>query len=85
MEYMKFRELPSGQNVVAAVCCYTGYNQEDSLLMNLSAIDRGLFRSVFYRTYKSEESQDVIRGDVEMYEKFEKPNPDECRLRNQNY
>jgi RNA polymerase Rpb2, domain 6 len=45
MEYLHFRELPSGVNVVVAIMCYSGYNQEDSLIMNQSAIDRGLFRS----------------------------------------
>lgn len=33
----------------------TGYNQEDSLIMNQSAIDRGFFRSSFYRCYQDEE------------------------------
>jgi DNA-directed RNA polymerase II subunit RPB2 len=45
MEHLHFRELPSGVNVVVAIMCYTGYNQEDSLIMNQSSIDRGLFRS----------------------------------------
>jgi DNA-directed RNA polymerase II subunit RPB2 len=45
MDYLHFRELPSGVNVVVAIMCYSGYNQEDSLIMNQSAIDRGLFRS----------------------------------------
>ena len=45
MEHLHFRELPSGVNVVVAIMCYSGYNQEDSLIMNQSAIDRGLFRS----------------------------------------
>lgn len=31
--------------------CYTGYNQEDSIMLNQSGIDRGFFRSVFFRTY----------------------------------
>lgn len=31
---MKFRELPSGQNICIAVSCYSGYNQEDSLIVN---------------------------------------------------
>jgi Tfp pilus assembly protein PilE len=38
-----------GINCVVAIMCYTGYNQEDSVLMNQGAIDRGLFRSAFYR------------------------------------
>ena len=54
MEYMNFRELPSGTNCIVAIACYTGYNQEDSLIMNQSAIDRGLFRSSFFRTYSEE-------------------------------
>jgi DNA-directed RNA polymerase II subunit RPB2 len=47
--------LPMGQEAIVAIACYTGYNQEDSLLMNKSALDRGLFRSMIYRTYKDEE------------------------------
>lgn len=38
------------------MACFTGYNQEDSIIINQSAIERGMFRSVFYRTYKSEEN-----------------------------
>ena len=46
--------LPAGINTIVAICCYTGYNQEDSLMMNQSSIDRGFFRSIFYRAYKVE-------------------------------
>ena len=53
MEYMNFRELPSGTNCIVAIACYTGYNQEDSLIMNQSSIDRGLFRSSFFRCYNA--------------------------------
>jgi DNA-directed RNA polymerase II subunit RPB2 len=35
-----------------AIACYSGYNQEDSLMMNQSSIDRGFFRSMFFRTYR---------------------------------
>ena len=52
MEYLKFRELPAGINAIVAIACYSGYNQEDSLMMNQSSIDRGFFRSIFYRAYK---------------------------------
>ena len=43
MEFLKFRELPAGQNAIVAIACYSGYNQEDSVIMNQSSIDRGLF------------------------------------------
>uniref|UniRef100_A0A7S0WZH0 DNA-directed RNA polymerase subunit beta n=1 Tax=Chlamydomonas leiostraca TaxID=1034604 RepID=A0A7S0WZH0_9CHLO len=72
MEYLKFRELPAGINTIVAIACYTGYNQEDSLMMNQSSIDRGFFRSIFFRAYKDEEKKSgaMTREEIEM------PNPD---------
>jgi len=60
MEYMHFRELPAGQNAIVAIACYSGYNQEDSLIMNQHSIDRGLFRSFYYRSYM--EREETIGG-----------------------
>ncbi|KAK3248848.1 DNA-dependent RNA polymerase II [Cymbomonas tetramitiformis] len=57
MEYLHFRELPAGINAIVAIACYSGYNQEDSVIMNQSSIDRGLFRSIFYRSYREEEKR----------------------------
>src|SRR6185312_9455131 len=68
MEYLKFRQLPAGQNAIVAIACYSGYNQEDSLIMSQSSIDRGLFRSVFYRTYRETESKGNMSD-----QRFEKP------------
>ena len=34
-------ELPAGQNAIVAILCYGGYNQEDSILINQAAVDRG--------------------------------------------
>jgi len=45
--------MPIGANPIVAMACFTGYNQEDSIIVNQSAIDRGLYRSAFYRTYKT--------------------------------
>lgn len=55
-KYISVKELPIGCNPIVAMACFTGYNQEDSIIINQSAIERGMFRSVFYRTYKSEEN-----------------------------
>lgn len=57
MEYLHFRELPAGINAIVAIACYSGYNQEDSVMMNQSSIDRGFFRSAFYRSYRAEEKR----------------------------
>jgi DNA-directed RNA polymerase II subunit RPB2 len=69
MEYLKFRELPAGQNAIVAILCYSGYNQEDSMIMNQSSIDRGLFRSMFYRVYQDQEQ----KLSMNEFERFEKP------------
>ena len=44
---------------IVAIACYSGYNQEDSVILNQSGIDRGLFRSVHYRTFKEREARSV--------------------------
>ena len=72
MEHLKFRELPAGQNAIVAILCYSGYNQEDSVIMNQSSIDRGLFRSLYYRTYTDMEKK---LGVIQL-ETFEKPTRD---------
>ena len=55
MQFLRFQELPAGINAVVAIACYSGYNQEDSLILNQGSIDRGFFRSLFYRCYTDEE------------------------------
>lgn len=82
MEYLKFRELPAGQNAIVAILCYSGYNQEDSVIMNQSSIDRGLFRSLFFRSYMDQER----RIGMSVVEEFEKPTrADTLRLKHGTY
>lgn len=82
MEYLKFRELPAGQNAIVAILCYSGYNQEDSMIMNQSSIDRGLFRSLFFRSYMDQER----RIGMSVVEEFEKPTrADTLRLKHGTY
>ncbi|KAI0842359.1 DNA-dependent RNA polymerase II beta subunit [Hypoxylon sp. FL0890] len=82
MEFLKFRELPAGQNAIVAIACYSGYNQEDSVIMNQSSIDRGLFRSLFFRSYSDCEK----RVGINTVETFEKPfRSDTLRLKQGTY
>ncbi|KAI4125413.1 MAG: hypothetical protein LQ347_005389 [Umbilicaria vellea] len=82
MEFLKFRELPAGQNAIVAIACYSGYNQEDSVIMNQSSIDRGLFRSLFYRCYTDQEK----RIGMSVVEQFEKPmRSDTLKLKHGTY
>ncbi|BGP69929.1 DNA-dependent RNA polymerase II [Rhodotorula toruloides] len=82
MEYLHFRELPAGQNAIVAILCYSGYNQEDSVIMNQSSIDRGLFRSLYYRSYMDQEKKS---GQIQL-EEFEKPTRDTTlRLKHGTY
>jgi DNA-directed RNA polymerase beta subunit len=62
-------KLPSGMNVIVAIAAYTGYNQEDSVIMNQSAVDRGMFVSTYYRTYKDQNSKNHSTGEEEYYTK----------------
>jgi DNA-directed RNA polymerase II subunit RPB2 len=78
MEYMHFRELPSGVNCIVGIACYTGYNQEDSLIMNQSSIDRGLFRSSFFRTYNAEAKGNINSYNPLQDERFEVPTRATC-------
>ncbi|KAL0215715.1 hypothetical protein P9112_007899 [Eukaryota sp. TZLM1-RC] len=83
MEHLKFKDLPAGQNAVVAIACYTGFNQEDSVIMNQSSVDRGLFRSIFFRSYRDTAREDRARGVIE---EFSKPTPDDTlHIRRGNY
>ena len=49
-------DLPAGTQAIVAIMCFGGYNQEDSLLFNRYAIDRGFGRSTTFRTYSKSNS-----------------------------
>ena len=64
MRMIKLDEIPSGVPVIVAIMSYTGYNQEDSILINKGAIDRGLFSATIYHTEKDEDKK--LNGDEEI-------------------
>lgn len=77
------QSMPAGQNIIVAIMTYTGYNQEDSNMINRASLDRGRFRSIFYRTYKDEERKNQSSGEEE---KFCRVNAiDTKQMKNANY
>jgi DNA-directed RNA polymerase II subunit RPB2 len=48
-KYIGIDKLSPGENVICAVACYTGFNQEDAIIMNASAVDRGLFLTTSFK------------------------------------
>jgi DNA-directed RNA polymerase II subunit RPB2 len=44
-KWLHTQDIPAGENCVVAIMCYTGFNQEDSKLVNKSAVDRGLLNA----------------------------------------
>jgi DNA-directed RNA polymerase II subunit RPB2 len=65
MNLIKLNENPSGCNITVAIMTHTGYNQEDSLLVNKGSIDRGLLQITITHTEKDEDKQ-KINGDEEI-------------------
>ena len=63
MDFLGLNRIPSGCQIHVAIMSYTGYNQEDSVLINKSAIDRGLFAATIYHTEKDED-KNVIRDEI---------------------
>ena len=64
MNIIDLHKVPSGAQVIVAIATHSGYNQEDSILFNQSAIHKGLFQATIYHTEKDEEKK--IHGDQEI-------------------
>jgi DNA-directed RNA polymerase II subunit RPB2 len=64
MGMIKLDQIPSGSAVIVAIMTYSGYNQEDSILVNKGSLDRGLFNATIYHTEKDEDKK--INGDEEI-------------------
>jgi hypothetical protein len=63
MNFIQLNKIPSGQQIHVAIMTHTGYNQEDSVLVNKGSIDRGLFMSTIYHTEKDED-KNIIRDEI---------------------
>jgi DNA-directed RNA polymerase II subunit RPB2 len=57
--YLGEGKMAYGMNCILAIACWSGYNQEDGIVMNYDALQRGMFRSMGYRSYQAQEEDDV--------------------------
>ena len=63
MNFIHLNKIPSGCQIHVAIMTHTGYNQEDSVLVNKGSIDRGLFTATIYHTEKDED-KNIIRDEI---------------------
>ena len=74
MNFIHLNKVPSGTQIHVAIMSHTGYNQEDSVLINKGSIDRGLFTATIYHTEKDED-KNIIRDEIIRC----KPNPSKTK------
>jgi DNA-directed RNA polymerase beta subunit len=63
MNMLHLNNIPSGCQIHVAIMTHTGYNQEDSVLINKASIDRGLFLATIHHTEKDEDNN-IIRDEI---------------------
>ena len=83
MDLINLNNIPSGSQVIVAIMTHTGYNQEDSLLINKGSIDRGMSLVTVYHTEKDEDKQ-KINGDEEIRCKPDKSKTKGMKMGNYN-
>jgi len=66
-KYTHVNKLPSGTNAIVAIMTHTGFNQEDSVIINQSALDRGLFTSTYYKSFKDQCTKNHSTGEEEIF------------------
>lgn len=59
-DYLGQGRMPYGTNIILAMGMFAGYNQEDGIVINHDALQRGLFNTVHYRSYKVFEEDDEM-------------------------
>ena len=77
---LHYDEMLTGINPIVAISSYTGFNQEDSVIINKAAVDRGMFVTTAYRTIMYEEKKKTNCS----FEKIEIP-PLKSQVKGMNY
>ena len=57
-DYAADGNIGYGHNLILAIGSFTGYNQDDGIVMNKDSFDRGMFRNMTFRSYQAFEEND---------------------------
>lgn len=71
-KYTNYNKMAPGENVIMAIMNYTGFNQEDAIIINKDSIKRGLFKMTNYNVYSSKIGKNQRTG---INDEFKKPDP----------
>lgn len=55
-------QIGYGHNLILAIGSFTGYNQDDGIVMNADAVERGMFRNMTFRSYEAFEEENEKEG-----------------------
>ena len=55
--------MPNGENAIVAVACYTGYNMEDSIIINRHSLERGMFNVSVFKSFVDTETTNRFSGE----------------------
>lgn len=56
-EYLYNNVLTGGENLIVAIATWTGYNQEDSIIINRASIERGMFNMTYFKSIIEKEEE----------------------------
>lgn len=57
----------NGLNLVVSILCFSGYNQEDAIILNKASVERGIFRTTTKSLVSYEINSDYIKIDEDLY------------------
>lgn len=63
MEYLHNNILCGGENLIVAISTYTGYNMEDSIIVNKNSIERGMFNMTYFKNVIDKEDDNNKTGE----------------------
>jgi DNA-directed RNA polymerase II subunit RPB2 len=79
-KYAFKNNMPNGENLIVAIATYTGYNQEDSIIVNRSSIQRGMFNVSYFKSIVETETLNEYT-----HEKVIFKNPTEIKKQNPHF